>query len=73
MSILQEYEQIRKDIGETTYDAIEKYLELRPELLLSDIYYKKEEWDQFNKWYTSTIVADEMEDFWEDVYEKEVK
>lgn len=73
MSILQEYENIRKEIGETTYNAIEKYLELHPELLLSDIYYKKAEWDKFNKWYTSTIVADEMEEFWEDVYEEEVK
>ena len=51
MSILQEYENIRKEIGETTYDAIEKYLELHQELFLSDIYYKRAEWEKFEKWY----------------------
>lgn len=51
MSILQEYESIRKDIGEETYNAIERYLELHPELLLSDIYYKRTEWEKFEEWH----------------------
>ena len=55
MSILQEYEQIRKDIGEDTYNAIEKYLELHQELLLSDIYYKRAEWDKFEEWYNKEV------------------
>lgn len=55
MSILQEYQNIRKSIGEDTYNAIEKYLELHPELLLSDIYYKKAEWDKFEEWHKTEI------------------
>lgn len=51
MSILQEYQEIRKDIGEETYNAIEKYLELHPNLYLSDLYYKRIEWEKFEKWY----------------------
>ena len=53
MSILQEYEQIRKEIGEEKYRAINKYLSLHPELFLSDIYYKEVEWNRFEMWYKS--------------------
>jgi enolase len=85
MSILQEYQEIRKDIGEDIYNAINTYLnevttkenynkyyyefshatcpvnELRDYelqlkekyniVLLDDIYYTKEGWDKFEKWY----------------------
>lgn len=86
MSIMQEYEQIRKEIGHDKYDAIDKYLEeicpkeiydkyqkelnkifdLPPDewlkqkqeletkfgiVFLSDVLYKAEEWDKFEKWY----------------------
>lgn len=51
MSILQEYEEIRKDMGEKKYNAIEEYLKLNPDLFLSDIYYSKEGWERFNNWY----------------------
>lgn len=47
MSILQEYENIRRDIGEDTYNAIGKYLDRHPDVLLSDIYYKRTEWEKF--------------------------
>lgn len=56
MSVLQEYENIRKEIGGEKYKAIEKYLSLNPELLLSDIYYKEKEWDKFEQWYNGKIV-----------------
>lgn len=52
MSLLQEYKEIRKEIGEDTYHAIEQYLDIHKELFLSDIYYKQEEWEKFNNWYT---------------------
>lgn len=52
MSLFQEYEQIRKDIGEETFHAIETYLSLHPELFLSDIYYKRDEYEKFDKWYS---------------------
>jgi hypothetical protein len=51
MSILQEYQEIRKDIGEETYNAIETYLNCHPGLYLSDIYYKRAEWEKFEKWH----------------------
>lgn len=51
MSILQEYENIRKEMGEDKYNAIEKYLNLHQDLYLSDIYYKQEEYEKFEKWY----------------------
>lgn len=89
MSIMQEYEQIRKEIGYKKYDAIDTYLnEKCPKenydkyqkelisittipgiseqewlkkkenleakygiILLSDVLYKSEEWDKFEKWY----------------------
>jgi len=50
MSILQEYEQIRKDIGEETFKHIEEYLEQHEDILLSDIYYKEKEWNKFKAW-----------------------
>ena len=42
MSILQEYEQIRKEMGKKKFDSIETYLKTTPILLLSDILYKPE-------------------------------
>lgn len=50
MSILQEYQEIRRDIGEDTYHAIEKYLSIHKDLYLSDIYYKRAEWEKFENW-----------------------
>ena len=41
MSILQEYEQIRKELGNGINNGIELYLSKNPNLLLSDIYYKE--------------------------------
>ena len=52
MSILQEYEQIRREMGEKKYDCIETYLNTHPsDLLLSDILYKPEHYIDFDKWY----------------------
>ena len=52
MSILQEYEQIRREMGEKKYDSIETYLNTHPsDLLLSDILYKPEHYIDFDKWY----------------------
>lgn len=86
MSIMQEYEQIKREIGEEKYNAIDDYLnekcpkeiydkydkevnslinlpteewlkqkkelELKYGIIfLSDVLYKPEEWDKFEKWY----------------------
>jgi hypothetical protein len=50
MSVLQEYDNIRKMIGEETYNNINLYLEAHPDILLSDVYYKEKEWKKFEKW-----------------------
>jgi hypothetical protein len=51
MSILQEYEYIRKYVvGEKTYKKIEEYLEIYPDVLLSDIYYNMEAYKKFESW-----------------------
>ena len=57
MSILQEYEQIRREMGEKKYDSIETYLNTHPsDLLLSDILYKNEHYIDFDKWYNWKIL-----------------
>ena len=57
MSILQEYEQIRREMGEQKYDSIETYLNTHPSnLLLSDILYKPEHYIDFDKWYNWKIL-----------------
>ena len=56
MSILQEYEQIRREMGEKKYDSIEKYIDNHPDVLLSDILYKPEHYINFDKWYNWKIL-----------------
>lgn len=51
MSILQEYEEIRKRMGEDKYNAIDEYLTECPQVYLSDIYYNEDEWNKFEEWY----------------------
>ena len=50
MSILQEYEAVRKKIGEEKYQQIQDFLENHPHYFLSDVYYKKSVWDEAEKW-----------------------
>lgn len=50
MSVLQEYENIREQIGENMYSDIERYLKENPTKLLSDVYYSESEWKAFEKW-----------------------
>lgn len=51
MSILQEYESIRRRLKPGEFDAIERYLEKNSDLFLSDIYYKEEEYKKFFIWW----------------------
>ena len=50
MSILQEYDQIRKRIGEEKFAHIEVFLNEHSQYLLSDVYYKENVWKEFEKW-----------------------
>ena len=55
MSILQEYEEIRKELGNGINKGIELYLSKNPNLLLSDIYYKEKEYKKFEKWFENYL------------------
>lgn len=51
MSILQEYEQIKREMGEEQWDQLEIYLtEVRPDLRLDEVLYKKENYEDFAAW-----------------------
>ena len=56
MSIMQEYEQIRREMGEKKYKKIKKYIDNHPNVLLSDILYKPEHYINFDKWYNWKIL-----------------
>ena len=56
MSIMQEYEQIRREMGEKKYDSIEKYIDNHPDVLLSDILYKPEHYINFDQRYNWKIL-----------------
>ncbi|MBN2838338.1 MAG: hypothetical protein JXM74_06240 [Fusobacteriaceae bacterium] len=64
MSILQDYENIRKSIGENEYQKIEDYLSENKSLYLSDIYYNEDENNKFQLWKKRKE---------EDIVKKEVK
>lgn len=49
MSILQEYEQIKKELGTGINKGIELYLSENPNLFLSDIYYKEKEYKKYDE------------------------
>ncbi|MEG0898385.1 MAG: hypothetical protein RSF40_01565 [Oscillospiraceae bacterium] len=55
MSILQEYEAIKKSIGREKCAAIEKFLDAHPQYLLSDVLYKSEVWDEMEEWVKSNL------------------
>lgn len=50
MSILQEYGQIRKSIGEERFSHIKKFLDDHPHYFLSDVYYRESVWNEFEDW-----------------------
>ena len=50
MSILQEYEAVRKRIGEEKYQQIVAFLENHPHYFLSDVYYRESVWQEMEKW-----------------------
>ena len=62
MSILSEYEQIRQQIGEETYKEICEFLKEKPHYLLSDVYYKRSVWFEFQEWNKN---QEEMKKFFE--------
>lgn len=60
MSILQEYEEIRKEMGSIRYDVIGDYLNevnknRDSELFLSDVLYKEAEYKKYETWFNNLI------------------
>ena len=50
MSILQDYERIKKRIGKEKYKQIEKFLKSHSHYYLSDVYYNETVWVEMEKW-----------------------
>lgn len=50
MSILQEYEAIKKLLSEREFNNVQKFLERNPQYQLSDVYYQQEVHQKFEKW-----------------------
>lgn len=60
MSILSEYEEIRKRIGEEKYNLIGKFLKDHPQYTLSDVYYRESVWDEMEE-YSKKIQIKEIQ------------
>ena len=50
MSVLQEYEQIKRKLGEKEFALINEFLNTHKDILLSDVYYRQEVWKQYEDW-----------------------
>lgn len=50
MSILYEYEEIKRKIGEEKFNQIQKFLNHHGHYCLADVYYKKDVWEEMEKW-----------------------
>lgn len=55
MSILQEYESIKNNIGEERFKHIEAFLQAHPDYFLSDVYYRESVWKEFERWEAKNI------------------
>lgn len=69
MSILQDYEKIKKDIGEYKWNCIDFYVQLYPNLTLDKIIYNEKNWKKYNDWFTKYRMRSiKVSDFWETDY-----
>lgn len=55
MSILQEYEEIKKQIGQEKWDSIDMYIHQNPNLTFDKIIYNKENYSTFENWFYKEI------------------
>lgn len=72
MSILQEYETIKKEIGEEKWDSVDTYIvNYHPELSFNKIIYNPKNWMNFEKWYYRNIklLSVKVDSFWKSDYE----
>lgn len=70
MSILQDYEKIKKEIGESKFNCIDFYVQLYPNLTLDKIIYNEKNWNKYNNWFTKYRMKSIMvSDFWKTDYD----
>lgn len=50
MSILQEYEEYRRKLGEKEWENIDNFLAKNKQYLLSDVLYKESVWKIYENW-----------------------
>lgn len=50
MSIMQDYENYRNEVGEKEWEKIQTFLDLYPEYYLSDLLYDVKVYKQYTKW-----------------------
>jgi hypothetical protein len=50
MSVLQDLQKIRREIGEKTYREIELFLIANPSFTLTDVYYTEAGWNTCEEW-----------------------
>lgn len=55
MSILQEYEKIKKQIGDDKWNSIDTYLSHHPELRFDQLIYDPTNYTKFDNWYYENI------------------
>lgn len=61
ISILQEYELIKKEIGEDRWHNIDNYIKHHPELTFDKLVYNMVNWHNFDRWYNETIKLQKVE------------
>jgi hypothetical protein len=61
MSILQDYERIRRDLLPGEFKAMERYLEAHQNDHLSNIYHDQETYKDFRSWWKNEKKEDEEE------------
>lgn len=72
MSIFQDFERAKRQIGEEKWNSIDTYINnYHPELLLDQIIYNPDNWLEFEKWYDKEIknINVNITDLWETDYD----
>ena len=61
MSILQEYEEIKRSIGEEKWTSIDAYIKQNPSLTFDKLIYNQQNYKMFEKWFYETIKLQKIE------------
>lgn len=72
MSIFQDFERAKRQIGEEKWNSIDMYINnYHPELLLDQIIYNPDNWLEFEKWYDKEIknINVNITDVWKTDYD----